>query len=96
MPTYDYICKQCGDRFEYFQSMSSSPLKSRKGCEDESCKVVRVISGGTGLIFKGSGFYLTDYKKTRKETASNDNKSNSKKDKKGSTKKSEKPRKKTE
>ena len=96
MPTYDYICKQCGDRFEYFQSMSSSPLKNRDGCEDESCKVVRVISGGTGLIFKGSGFYLTDYKKTREKTALNDNKSNSKKDKKGPTKKSEKPRKKTE
>ena len=96
MPTYDYICKQCGDRFEYFQPMSSSPLKRREGCEDKSCKIVRVISGGTGLIFKGSGFYLTDYKKTREKTVLNDNKNSSKKDKKISTKKSEKLRKKSE
>ena len=93
MPTYDYICKQCGERFEHFQSMSSSPIKRREGCEDESCKVVRVISGGTGLIFKGSGFYLTDYKKAREKTDLNDDKNNSKKD---STKKSKKTKEKSE
>ena len=61
MPTYDYICTECGERFEHFQTMSSDPLKQRPGCEKEPCSVIRVISGGTGLIFKGSGFYLTDY-----------------------------------
>lgn len=61
MPTYDYICNKCGERFEYFQSMSSDPLKYHPDCEQEGSTVTRVISGGTGLIFKGSGFYLTDY-----------------------------------
>ena len=62
MPTYDYICRDCGDRFDHFQSMSSPPLTKREGCESMNCNVERVVSGGTGLIFKGSGFYLTDYK----------------------------------
>jgi putative FmdB family regulatory protein len=68
MPTYDYICRTCGHRFEYFQSMSSEPLtkcpveecileEARKGTGD----VVRAIGGGAGLVFKGEGFYLTDY-----------------------------------
>ncbi|MEC7731241.1 MAG: FmdB family zinc ribbon protein [Candidatus Neomarinimicrobiota bacterium] len=61
MPTYDYNCTECGERFEHFQTMSSDPLKQRPGCKKEQCSVTRVISGGTGLIFKGSGFYLTDY-----------------------------------
>ena len=56
MPTYEYICKDCGDRFEHFQTMSSPPLKEHPDCEKEGSNVERVISGGTGLIFKGSGF----------------------------------------
>ena len=62
MPTYDYICNECGERFENFQTMSSRPLTKRPNCEKKNCNVTRVISGGSGLIFKGSGFYLTDYK----------------------------------
>ena len=62
MPTYEYICKDCGEKFEHFQSMSSTPLKIHDGCKKSGSNVERVISGGTGLIFKGSGFYLTDYK----------------------------------
>ena len=62
MPTYDYICRDCGDRFDHFQSMSSPPLTRREGCESKNCNVERVVSGGTGLIFKGSGFYETDYR----------------------------------
>ena len=62
MPTYDYICNECGERFENFQTMSSRPLTKRPDCEEKHCNVTRVISGGSGLIFKGSGFYLTDYK----------------------------------
>ena len=67
MPTYDYICKKCDEKFEHFQSMSSPSLKVKPGCLVENCEVVRIISGGTGLIFKGSGFYLTDYKNKKSE-----------------------------
>jgi putative FmdB family regulatory protein len=62
MPTYDYMCTQCGERFEHFQSMTSATLTRKPNCEQEKCIVRRIVSGGTGLIFKGSGFYLTDYK----------------------------------
>ena len=62
MPTYEYICNECGERFDNFQTMSSRPLTKRPNCEEKNCNVTRVISGGSGLIFKGSGFYLTDYK----------------------------------
>ena len=78
MPTYDYICNECGDRFENFQTMSSRPLTKRPDCEEKHCNVTRVISGGSGLIFKGSGFYLTDYKDQPKD----DNKDNKEKKKK--------------
>jgi putative FmdB family regulatory protein len=61
MPTYDYSCLKCGKDFEAFQSMKDAPLKvctcGKKG------KVRRKIGGGAGLIFKGTGFYITDYKK---------------------------------
>ena len=62
MPTYDYVCEECDDRFEHFQTMSSPVLTQKPGCEMENCFVKRMVSGGSGLIFKGSGFYLTDYK----------------------------------
>lgn len=81
MPTYDYICNECGERFEHFQPMSSAPLTTHPHCKDEDCSVKRLISGGSGLIFKGSGFYLTDYKDSPKE------KNNNKKSKKKSDKK---------
>ena len=67
MPTYDYICNECGERFEYFQPMSSQPLTEYPHCKEKDCSVQRLISGGSGLIFKGSGFYLTDYKDSPKE-----------------------------
>ncbi|MDD5070520.1 MAG: zinc ribbon domain-containing protein [Candidatus Omnitrophica bacterium] len=60
MPTYDYECKKCGYTFEKFQKMTDAPLKSCPKCK---APVRRLIGGGTGLIFKGSGFYITDYKK---------------------------------
>ncbi len=47
--------------------MSSSPLKVHPGCREDGSEVERIISGGTGLIFKGSGFYLTDYKNKKKK-----------------------------
>ena len=62
MPTYDYVCEECGDKFEHFQTMTSPVLTQKPGCEKGNCRVKRMVSGGSGLIFKGSGFYLTDYK----------------------------------
>lgn len=59
MPTYEYICKTCGYEFEEFQSMSAEPLKICPKCSN---KIVRKIGTGAGLVFKGSGFYITDYK----------------------------------
>jgi putative FmdB family regulatory protein len=70
MPTYDYRCKSCGFRFDEFQSITAEPLKKCPKCGG---KVERIIAGGNGLIFKGSGFYVTDYKKrgkSRSETKS--------------------------
>lgn len=62
MPTYEYECLKCKRSFEYFQKMSDDALET---CIFEGCngKVKRLVSGGSGLIFKGSGFYETDYKK---------------------------------
>ena len=67
MPTYDYLCEKCAGTFEIVQSMRDEPLKE---CPKELCrqkkwghgKVKRLIGTGAGLIFKGSGFYITDYR----------------------------------
>ncbi len=67
MPTYDYVCDKCGHQFEKFQSMKDAALTK---CLKESCgqkrwgkgKVRRLMGTGAGLIFKGSGFYITDYR----------------------------------
>lgn len=59
MPTYEYKCKKCGNEFEVFHSMSSEPVKFCPKCGGE---VKKLISAGAGAIFKGSGFYQTDYK----------------------------------
>jgi putative FmdB family regulatory protein len=67
MPTYDYDCADCGHEFEQFQSMSSASLEICPKCGG---KVKRRMHGGAGLIFKGSGFYLTDYKKPSPSTPS--------------------------
>lgn len=63
MPTYEYQCNDCEHIFEKFQSITAKPLKK---CPECNGKVERLIGGGAGIIFKGSGFYETDYK--RKET----------------------------
>ncbi len=63
MPTYDYKCNECGYSFEVFQKMSAEPLKLCPKCGGE---VKRLIGAGAGPIFKGSGFYQTDYKNTPK------------------------------
>ncbi len=66
MPTYEYLCNTCGERFDYFQSISDDALQKKPNCEVQKCKITRIVSGGAGLIFKGSGFYLTDYKNKEK------------------------------
>ena len=60
MPTYEYKCSKCNHYFEDFHSMNAEPLKKCPKCGKNSLK--KLISGGAGLIFKGTGFYLTDYK----------------------------------
>ena len=67
MPTYEYACQKCGHQFEIFQSMKDKPLTV---CPKEKCKlkkwgkgkVTKLLGTGAGLIFKGSGFYITDYR----------------------------------
>ena len=67
MPTYEYVCEKCGHHFEKFQPMAAKPLAV---CPEDVCpqkkwakgKVKKMISAGAGLIFKGSGFYITDYR----------------------------------
>ncbi len=58
MPTYEYKCDKCDHSFEVFQSMSDEPVKSCEKCGHE----VRKVFNSTGIIFKGSGFYVNDYK----------------------------------
>lgn len=69
MPTYEYVCKSCGHRFEEFQSITAEPIKVCPKCAAVS--VQRLISAGNGLIFKGSGFYITDYKNAKSVSSNN-------------------------
>lgn len=66
MPTYEYECSKCGKVFELFQSIKEPPRKKLRAGDPRPCKcnapISRRISTGGGLIFKGSGFYLTDYR----------------------------------
>lgn len=66
MPTYEYECKKCGV-FEMMQSIKAEPLKKCPTCKG---KVHRLIGGGSGIIFKGSGFYETDYKRKASSASS--------------------------
>src|SRR2546423_868232 len=60
MPTYEYQCTACGHAFEKFQSIKSAPIKKCPNCGKS--KVKRLVGMGAGLLFKGSGFYITDYR----------------------------------
>ena len=97
MPTYDYECKACEHRWELFQSIKASPV--RKCPECGKLKAKRIIGAGAGIIFKGSGFYETDYRsssykkgaaadKKSRESAKSDAKSDSKSSDKSSDSKS--------
>jgi len=74
MPTYEYICKKCGHEFEALRSIAAAPLKI---CPEDVCarkkwgrgRVTKKISAGTGLLFKGSGFYITDYRSEKYKDA---------------------------
>jgi len=89
MPTYDYECNTCGHTYELFQAITAKPVKKCPQCGNNTAK--RLIGTGAGIIFKGSGFYQTDYRsedykkaeKADKETVSKDkkDKSNDKKNK---------------
>ena len=94
MPTYDYVCEACGHRFEHFQSMTS---RRKRKCPDcGKPKLVRLVGSGAGLIFKGSGFYETDYKRagekapsestSEKSESKSESKSKSKSESKGESK----------
>lgn len=67
MPTYEYKCLNCSHTFEMFQSMKDNPIKICPECKGE---VKRLIGAGSGPIFKGSGFYHTDYKNSSKTSES--------------------------
>ncbi len=84
MPTYDYECQECKNRFEIFQSMKDEPIKKCVKCGG---KVKKLIGAGAGIIFKGSGFYVNDYKKNGSGT--NESKSKSDKSSPSSESKSE-------
>ena len=80
MPTYSYQCRECGHQLEEFQPITAEPLVRCPSCDKDGLE--RIIGGGGGLIFKGSGFYLTDY---RKESGK-EKPAAAKTDKKGETK----------
>jgi len=74
MPTYEYQCDACGFRFERFQPITAKPIRKCPNCGKS--KVKRLISAGGGMIFKGSGFYITDYRDSKyKESAKADSNS---------------------
>jgi len=90
MPTYDYRCKECGYTFEEFQSMSSELLVTCPSCGKPALK--RLMAGGAGMIFKGSGFYHTDYKTAKPASKESESKPASKSSESSKTeKKSDSP-----
>jgi len=91
MPTYQYRCVKCENEFEEFQKITDDPIVSCPKCNG---KVRRIISGGAGLLFKGSGFYITDYRSDGyKKDAARDSSSPAKVSGKGSSGSSDKSKK---
>ena len=76
MPTYNYKCDNCGIKFSIFQSINDKTFSNCKKCNTMG-SIDRIITGGTGMIFKGDGFYVTDYTDYGKNK---DNKNNKKKE----------------
>ena len=96
MPTYDYLCEKCGHEFEASRSMSAPPLKV---CPEELCagkkwgrgKVKKQIGAGAGLLFKGGGFYITDYRSEGYKQAAKKDSTPAKSESKPETKSASKP-----
>jgi len=82
MPTYEYLCGQCGHKFDAFQKMTDAPLNACPHC---SGPLKRLIGSGSGMIFKGSGFYINDYKKGKSTEKSEKPEKNPKSGKTGET-----------
>lgn len=68
MPTYEYECVNCGHRFEIFQNITAAPISDCSNCSKSTLR--RLIGTGSGIIFKGSGFYQTDYRSSSYQKAS--------------------------
>ena len=90
MPTYDYLCRNCGHKFENFQTITARPLRKCPKCS--KMRLQRLIGSGAGIIFKGSGFYQTDYRSEsyKQGQKAEKPKTPDKKDEKTETKKTEK------
>lgn len=88
MPTYEYECRKCRHHFEESQSISAKPLQTCPQCQG---KVDRVISGGSGFLFKGSGFYITDHRSKEYKEQAKAEKPEAKSESKSETKPEEKP-----
>lgn len=74
MPTYDYECSSCGHQYELFQPITAKPQRKCPACQRPTAR--RLIGAGAGLIFKGSGFYITDYRsESYKQAAKSDSES---------------------
>lgn len=96
MPTYDYRCENCQYEFERFQSITAKPLRKCPKCGKN--KLNRLIGTGAGIIFKGSGFYQTDYRSESYKSAEKkekDSGTEKKSEKKSEAKKTKEPDKKT-
>jgi len=84
MPTYDYMCENCGHEFEQFQMITAGPLRKCPNCGKAALK--RLIGVGAGIIFRGSGFYETDYRsESYKKGAESEKKSSADKGKETKT-----------
>jgi putative FmdB family regulatory protein len=89
VPTYEYACRKCGHQFEKFQSMSEEPVKRCPKCKG---RVDKLFSAGAGIIFKGSGFYQTDYRsESYKKAAASESKAAKPEKKESPAKKESKP-----
>jgi len=87
MPTYEYKCRKCGKEFEAFQKITSKPGAKCPKC---GAKATRQMSAGAGLVFKGSGFYLTDYGRSGQKTRAESESSSASSEKSSSSEKTEK------
>lgn len=92
MPTYDYICEKCGLEFEEFQSIMAKPLRKCPQCGRRGLK--RLIGSGAAVIFKGAGFYETDYRSENYKSGEKDAKEKTEKKKDTVKSKDKKPKKK--